>query len=627
MPEVPLHRFRPVDWTQGRTLATAIHSSMTYSPPSVSDIVPSALIDSFYNLGHIRIAICIPGKALMTKPGMRHTPCNAWVLTQRGQLWMFQSLGQAWNIDALNEATDLLSLRLEKMSWPSLPLALGNLDLPPSVQIVGPHLPLGLNLGLIDSARLTTAFMSRWLSGQRDLVVVSPRKIQEQLSQHINECLSAAVSEFRYVCRETLPFDIDCAIFLDVNNCVAGKHPFERRQFLYLFPVLAGKVFAHDASQLWRSVRTAIDDRKSVVKAIALQLDVRPSAVRALTGVSRAEVGEYFFGHMEELIRILNQIAAEHHPASPEMWALFRSSYASAKEVFGQSNSARLVILARLRNDLKCHARSDAVRDLKVGIDEARSIDQFRQGLIGTILVARCSELVERPRSELSKADAHFRVDTFLGTLSWKRLISLARKWSKSLVAAVESRSGELEFLQSRASFFDFLGGTFLATNGYVIETLTSTAALKKQGDVMGICLRHASHRGNYADSCVRGRRTILAVRNPEHCTQSTLELALQLARDADGRDKVRFDVLQHQGVQNNPAPPEACEAASQLLRALHAPTLQERALLGIRLSTARPHGMQGINSVNLTIVVSGREAFDMTFGDKSAEVWERLED
>ena len=599
---------------------------MTYSPTLLSEIVPSPLIDTFYNTGQIRFAFCIPASSLMKKASMRHAPCYAWVITRCGRVWVFQSLGQAWTMDALEQATDLLSQKLERMDWSSLIFALKNLDVPPFAQLIGPHLPLGLGMCLVDTGRLTTVFMSHWLAEHPNLALDSPRAIQEQLREHIHERLSAAVAEFRHVACESLSFSLDGVIDVDVNNCVAGTRAFERRQLLSIFPALAGKVFAHDASKFWRGIRAAIDDRKSVVKVIAQQLDVRPSAVRALNGVNRADVGEYFFGHMEELIRILNQIPAEHQPASPDMWAMFRSSYTSAKEVFGSSDSARLVIVARLRNDLKCLAKSGAVRDPGFGIDDARSIEQFRQGLIGTVLMARCSDFTVSMPSDLVKADVHYRVDQFLGTLSWRRLVALSSKWSQSLASSVETRRVELEFLQTKASFFDYLGGTFMATNGYVIDTLTSAAALKKQGDAMGICLRHASHRSGYADSCALGCKTILAVKNSDRCRVSTLELVVRLARHADGRDRVQFDVLQHNGAQNNLAPVEAVNAAYELLRALGTPELQEHALQGLRLSLSKLRGAQGIERINPSIVISGRDAFGLTFGDRALEIWERLE-
>lgn len=599
---------------------------MNHSLPSILEILPSALINTFYNTGEIRFAFCIPAKELMNKAGLRHAPCYAWVITKCGRLWMFQSQGQAWDLDMLTKAIDLLSHRLEKMDWPSLTFALTDLDVPRSAQVIGPRFPLGLGLHLVDSGRLTNAFMSQWLLGQRNPDLVSPRAVQDQLRQHLDECINEVLLEFRHVACESLSFSVDSAIDLDVNNCVAGQWALERRQFTSLFPALAGKVFAHNASQFWRGIRSAIDSRKSAVQAIARQLGVRRSAIRALKGVYREQMGEYFFGHIEELIRILDQIPVEHQPASPEMWSAFCSSYSSAKKVFGQSDSARLVIVARLKNALKWLVKSGSIRDPGFGVNEARSIDLFRQGLIGTVLVARSSDIAVSPDSALSKAEVHLRIDRFLGTLSWQRLVTLSSKWSQALATAVQSRTVELEFVQSNTSFFDFLGGIYLTANGHQIETLTSTAAFRRQGDAMGICLRHASYRSDYADASARGRRTILAISNSERRMQSTLELDVRLGSDADGRDKVHFDVLQHQGRQNNAAPSGALAAVSELFLALGTPGLQARALQGIRLSAAKPRGTHGVEPVNFTLAVAGRAAFNLTFGDKGEEIWKRLE-
>lgn len=607
-------------------LGQFILSGMTDSFLSNTNIVSSPLIDTFYNTGQIRFAFAIPAKGFMNRAAMRNAPCYAWVVTQCGCLWILQSQGQAWDLDALVKTTDLLSIKIEKLDWPSLTFALTDLEIPPLTQVVGPRLPIGLGAHLVDTGRVTHAFMSQWLAGKRNLETVSPRAVQDQLKRYIDERLSETISEFRHVACESLSVTLDSAMDLDINNGVASSRSVERRQFLTLFPVLASKVFAHDASQFWRGLRSIIDDRKSVVKTLAKSLEVRPSAVRSLTGVGRDAVGEYFFDHMEELIRILDQIAVEHHPASPSMWAAFCSSYTSAKEVFGHSVSARLVIVARLKSDLKWLAKSGSVRDPGYGVDEARLIDQFRQGLIGTVLVAGCASSTAAPHNRLSKAAIHSRVDRYLGTLSWQRLVALSNKWSQSLAKAVQSRTVELEFLQSRASFYDFLGGTFLASNGYQVETLTNAAALRRQGDAMGICLRNASNRSDYADACARGRTTILSICNAEHRKQSTLELGVRLASDADVGDKVHFDVLQHQGSQNNPAPQGAWAAASEMFKALAEPNLQTRAVQGIRLSAAKPRGVAGVETVNLTLTVAGREAFDLTFGTRSKGIWQLLQ-
>jgi hypothetical protein len=70
----------------------------------------------------------------------------------------------------------------------------------------------------------------------------------------------------------------------------------------------------------------------------------------------------------------------------------------------------------------------------------------------------------------------------------------------------------------------------------------------------------------------------------------------------------------------------EAVNAAYELLRALGTPELQEHALQGLRLSLSKLRGAQGIELINPSIVISGRDAFGLTFGDRALEIWERLE-
>jgi hypothetical protein len=516
----------------------------------------------------------------------------------------------------------LLSKKVEQLDWQSLTSALADLDVPTSSQVVGPALAQGLGPQLVDSTQLANAFMSRWLTGQSPASVDSLKTIQEQLKRHIDTRVFEAVSEFKHVCGESLIVALDGPLDLDVTNCVAAKRALERRQFLTIFPALGNKVFAHDASLFWRGIRRAIDDRKSPVKAIAQQVAVRPSTIRAMKGVNRATIGEYFFAHMEELIRILDQIPVEHHPGSSDRWNAFCKSYAAAKAFFGQSDSARLVVVAKLRHDLKILANASWSTNVKFGADEARSIDQFRQGLIGTVFIAQLNGSNFPKQPDASKAGIHVRVDRFLGALSWQRLVALSKKWNQSLACAAECRAVELEFLQSKGSFFDFLDGKFLATSGYQIGTLLNAAALKNQGDAMHICLSQAIHRSDYAQACGMGRRTILEIRNVDRHVQSTLELDVRLRISEGGKQTVDFDVLQHQGPSNGLASHGARMAVAELLSALRGKPLQARAVQGIRLSAAKRRSLRGAERVNLTLAVSGFDAFETTFGDKSKDLW-----
>ena len=561
----------------------------------------------------------------MSLPGMRQAPCYAFIVTDTGQIWILTTQGYAWTASNLVAAAALLVEKGEKLDWASLTYCLPSLDLPSSAEVVGPKLGDGLSSALVDKVRLSNVLFSQWMVEHGNDSVEDLKLIHEQLKLLVEHQVEEALCAFRGHLAERFGFDLTGVLELDILNTLHGEHQLERRQFLSTFPALGRKVFTHDAASFWRALRSTIDARKSPVKALSELWDVKQSTVRSLRGLEGEVIGSYFCSHLEELCRLLDQIPPEHHPKTSALWLAFQNCYTTSKEAFGQSEAARLVIAAKLRHDLKCLANSESGLGVRFGIDEARAIDRLRQGLIGTVYAAVQQDAGTNELKDGMKAGIHLRVDKFLGAFSWQRLLSLAKKWARSLQLSLESRKAELEFIQSKGSYFDFLAGTFSASNGYLVETLGNAASLRAQGDAMRICLRQVTVRSGYVRDCSAAKATILAVRDPAGRLQSTAELGIRLWTKDTGGILVGFETIQHQGLDNREPPEGARTALQEILIELGKPRLQERALEGVRLCAARSRTKKGIDKTDVTLTIGGEDAFDRTFGDKSQEIWSRL--
>jgi hypothetical protein len=594
--------------------------------PHLAELLPHAFIDRWEGRASVSFALSFPGRDLMNMPGMRHAPSYAFIVTELGQIWLLKAQGHAWIDGDLVRGSALLSQKLDKLDWGKLAYCLPSLDLPATIELLGPRLGGGLATNLVDKTRLTNALFSRWISQNSSLPTEVLKDIKEKLALYLEEQVGEAIAEYCRHVQERFGLDLEGAVDLDVLNALRGSFQTERNQFLATFPALGSSVYAHDANSFWRSLRQAIDGRKSPVKALSDAWDIKQSTVRSLRSTESHALGEYFAGHIEELCRLLDQVPPEHHPKTPAQWMAFRKCHATAKEVFGHSDAARLVIGAKVRHDLKRLANTTRDDGERFSLEEARAIERLRLGLINTVDFVAQQNAVVSGIEHVGRAEIHVQVDKFLSSLSWQRLVALTKKWEKALHVTVESKQVELEFVQSKSTYFDFLGETFTTSNGYRIETLTKVDALKAQGVEMRLCLREAGHRSEFSQECSAAKTTILSVRNPGGELQSTAELGIRLFTDAKKELAVQFRVIQHQGFENRVAPEGAKIALQETLAELSRPKLQMRAVEGVRLSAKRLQANKGGDKTDFTIAIAGLDAFHRTFGVKSTELWSRLE-
>lgn len=594
--------------------------------PDLAELLPHAFIDRWEGRVPVSFALTFPGRNLMNMPGMRHAPSYAFIVTDSGQVWLLKAQGHAWTEGDLVKGSALLSQKLEKLDWEKLAYCLPGLDLPATIELLGPQLGGGLATNLVDTTRLTNALFSRWISQNSSLPTEVLKNIKEMLALYLKEQAGAAIAEYCHQVKERFGFELEGALDLDVLNALRGSFQTERNQFLGTFPAIGSSVYAHDANSFWRSLRQTIDGRKSPVKALSDAWNIKQSTVRSLRSTDCQALGEYFAGHIEELCRLLDQIPPEHHPNTPTEWMAFRRCHATAKEVFGHSDAARLVIGAKVRHDLKRLANISHADGARFGLEEARVIERLRLGLIDTVyFVAQQNASVNDPK-QVRRADIHVRVDRFLSSMSWQRLVALSKKWEKSLHASVESKKVELEFVQSKGTYFDFLGETFTTSNGYRIETITKVDDLKSQGEAMKLCLRQAGYRSEFSQECTAAKTTILSIKCADGKLQSTAELGIRLLTDVKKELAVQFRVIQHQGFDNSAAPVGAKNALQETLLELSSRKLQSRAVEGVRLSAKRLQTNKAGDKTDITFSIAGLEAFHQTFGAKSAELWSRLE-
>ena len=592
----------------------------------LAELLPHAFIDRWEGRAPVSFVLSFPGRDLMTMPGMRHAPSYAFIVTESGQVWLLKAQGHAWTEGELVRGSELLSQKLDKLDWGKLAYCLPSLDLPATIELLGPRIGGGLVTNLVDTTRLTNALFSRWVSQNTSLSTEVLKDIKEKLTLYLEEQAGAAIAEYCRRVQERFGFELEGALDLDVLNALRGSFQTERNQFLATFPAIGSSVYAHDANSFWRSLRQTIDGRKSPVKALSDAWDIKQSTVRSLRSTECQTLGEYFAGHIEELCRLLDQVPPEHHPKTPAQWAALRKCHATAKEVFGHSDAARLVIGAKVRHDLKRLSNTTHDDGARFGLDEARAIERLRHGLIDTVYFVAQQNASVNDLKLVRRVDFHVRVDKFLSSLSWQRLVALTKKWEKSLHACVESKKEELEFVQSQGTYFDFLGETFITSNGYRIETLTKVDDLKSQGESMKLCLRQTGYRSEFSQECNAAKTTILSIKCPDGKLQSTAELGIRLLTDAKKELAVQFRVIQHQGFDNSAAPEGAQDALQEALLELSSRKLQSRAVEGVRLSAKRLQTNKAGDKTDIKLSIAGLEAFHQTFGAKGAELWSRLE-
>ncbi len=279
-----------------------------------------------------------------------------------------------------------------------------------------------------------------------------------------------------------------------------------------------------------------------------------------------------------------------------------------------------------MRHDLKRLANKSDDDGERFSLEEARAIERLRIGLIDSLCSTGQQTASANDLRQMRRAAVHARVDKFLGGLSWQRLVALTKKWERSLQLVLECKKVELEFIQSKETYFDFLGEPFTTSSGYRIETLTKVDDLKAQGEEMMLCLRWAGYRSEFSQECSAAKATILSIRSPDGNLQSTAELGIRFLAGEESELAVEFRIIQNQGFVNSVAPMGAKNALQEILDELRKPKLQTRAVEGIRLSARRLLSKKSGDSSALALSIAGPEVFHRTFGMKSTELWSRLE-
>ena len=164
--------------------------------PDLAELLPHAFIDRWEGRVPISFALTFPGRNLMNMPGMRHAPSYAFIVTDSGQVWLLKAQGHAWTEGDLVKGSALLSQKLEKLDWEKLAYCLPGLDLPATIELLGPRLGGGLATNLVDTPRLTNALFSRWISQNSSLPTEVLKNIKEMLALYLKEQAGAAIAEY-----------------------------------------------------------------------------------------------------------------------------------------------------------------------------------------------------------------------------------------------------------------------------------------------------------------------------------------------------------------------------------------------------------------------------------------------
>jgi hypothetical protein len=573
------------------------------------------LVESLeFATGSLRRVLRVPTAEIMAS-GLKNAPSFTFISTKIGQVWVLQTVDYAITEKMARRSVDYLEERHERLTWQQLGEGLAEQIELPSVVLLGPLLPNGLSVDLVDSARLVNVLMSNWLKLNPKADVTELRKVQSQLSAELQSEMSVWLSAFIATLKAGRQELLGSKVLMDSFNAMTGICGVQRRQFFSNFPALAQKTFSHDAAKLWLRLRDEIDDQKSPIAFLCEAMHVSRSTIRSMQGVRTEDLG-YFEDRIQELFDVLEKISPEHRPKTHEHWQFLSRQYSAAKALFGGTPTAKLIAVAQTRHELKFLTGAKGSSESKFNPGNVASIKRLRIGLISGVMADSQAKVLQGYVALHRRGEISRRVDAHLGALSWKRVVSLRQKWDQNYAIALEKFADEIHFF-SGTTYIDFLpDGKFVAPNGFEVRTLLSAKDLRAQGRSIENCLANAPRR--YQDECVAGKTTILGVFDPVGKLSSTAELGLQLVVKADQED-VTFSLVQHTAQRNASPSADATHAVACLQAEFCKPRYQQHAVRGILLANQRMFNARQSETLSAQTLAAGAHVLHLTLGDRAA--------
>ena len=532
-------------------------------------------------------ALWIPTAELFSRPiPLRHVYSTA-LIHSSGRIWVASIVNHAWTETLLSKLEEFLSRHFGLLPWQYLQT--GASEAIEHEVVLHRTCQLDEQFSLLQLPRLADALLRRWMSVQPNLPEVAEiRRMKETLIQQIHISTDRAIADFMsHVDLEIASVCGEAGLRLDMYNYLANPaHRRARLQYAKAFPLLADLVCTADTKSLWREVGKKVDGLHSPVIFLSKELGISTGTVRALNGVSVADVGQYFYEHPKELLSLLNAFPKEFLPKFPEHWQILQQQYGVAKIFFGRSPAAAVLVKARVAHSLRFAVQFNHA-EAQLNEEDLPRVERLRSGLVQATYSYYGIER-NHPLGIERRARINQMIDRFLGQLSWSRLLESSRKFEKSYAEAIEKNLDAIKFISGQ-KYFDFCPqGKFVTSTGWFVRCLSSAAELKTHGLQLGVCLATPGHRAVYHEECFLAKAVIFAIHNQLGEAKSTAEFHLSMVKATTKDSMVRFQLVQHTGHKNQ-AVDSAAKGALESLQGQFATTAwQIHARNGIRFSQLR---------------------------------------
>lgn len=341
-----------------------------------------------------------------------------------------------------------------------------------------------------------------------------------------------------------------------------APHRRNRLQFAAAFPLLLRSAVQDDAAGKRSPLARLVDDGTPLVKALAREWRVSPSALRCLIQVPVAVAGAGWRCRPHELVVALDALRAQDLPGrDAASWARFNRLAGRAEEMFGRRLMSALP-LSWLR---EAAARSRHRPDLQLP-DEALDegvvvlVDELRAALIDALEDVPLRS-ARRPDDDPASA-ARNVADTFLARLAPRRLARLATDY-RSRLGELRSARAPTRADPANQVFWSLLAEPHASADGSRrVLSLDSIDALKEHGLALRNCLGGLL-LDEYASLGRRGKAFVLGVFDAASGVPlSAVELR---PRRPQFHGPPSLRVVQHTAA-HNARPTPACRAAVEEL-------------------------------------------------------------
>lgn len=521
---------------------------------------------------------------------LRHVACCALIRTRAGSMWMLRTIGHPWTDTLLAAAETFLAA--EDAQRPSVARArtverriARALELP-QVQVIAPALDRP-HPAQWQTRALAVALRLQQLAGEGE---PPPAVLAAQV-----DAIEAALLARLRVALDTIVHGLDheqvaamAASRGDGRLYAFLAEPGRRRNRLQLaetFPLFLRAAATGEPGSTGALIRVTVDAGAPLVDTLARHWAVGRSVLRGLQRCPVESAGERWEANLDALAVLLDALPPEFRPvAEAASWRAFNEHLDFAATVFGRRPWESPLALAWLRHAARHGWNRGSLQEAGSALtaEAVTAVDVLRRALIDALsadgIAPAATDAALAPRAWLA-------ADRCLASMAPRRLVELARRYRRELAAATDELAGEIQ-VATGTGFWPLLPSDYVSADGSrIVVSLTTPAALRRQGTALQNCLGDARLAG-YATACRRGGTFIVAVldaatRRPQ--STAALHVSRSLATAT-----VTVRLAEHTALRNAPPSASCGLAVREVLALARTASYQQHLREGMRAIAAR---------------------------------------